>query len=214
MIFFDLDGPILNVSKRYYNIYRDILIKNECFYIQDEIYWLLKRNKVSEKLIFSMTNPSMSYGNYNKERKKRIEASSYLALDYVQPKIIEILSCMVKKYSLVLITLRKSKHQLYTQLKNLNIENYFKDILTSNYTYKLRWKIKYDLIKNYLKNKFDRHIIISDTETDIKTGNSLGFTTIAVTNGIRTLEILLESKPDFTYPSIVEFFYFFEDKNI
>jgi len=29
MIFWDLDGPILDVKEKYYNVYKDILLKNE-----------------------------------------------------------------------------------------------------------------------------------------------------------------------------------------
>ena len=207
MIFFDLDGPILDVSKRYYNIYRDILIENECSFLSENIYWLLKRNRVSERIILSIANPNLTFGIYNKLRSKRIEDETYLMLDCLQLEAAKILDCMSKNYSLILVTLRKSKLQLYKQLESLNIKKYFKDILVSGGSDgSERWQIKYNLIEKYLKSSSDNcHVIISDTETDIEVGKKLGFTTVAITNGIRTLDLLLKSNPDFIYSSIISF---------
>ena len=50
------------------------------------------------------------------------------------------------------------------------------------------------------------HILIGDTETDIEAGKHLGYTTIAITNGIRNEKILKCSDPDHMYSSISDFY--------
>ena len=59
-----------------------------------------------------------------------------------------------------------------------------------------RWKIKYNLINDYLDGEIaNHHTMIGDTDTDIIAGNNLGFTTIRLLCGISSTK-LIDSKPD------------------
>ena len=107
---------------------------------------------------------------------------------------------------MVLVTLRRSTSQLEKQLINLKIIDYFIDVLNSGEDLNPRWMIKFNLVRKYIRDERDSlHILISDTETDIKAGNKLGFKTIAVLNGIRTKELLIVSKPNFICNSVKNF---------
>ena len=89
------------------------------------------------------------------------------------------------------------------QLVNLELMDYFVDVLSSGEDLNPRWMIKYNLIREYIGDKHDSsHILISDTETDIRAGNELGFKTIAVLNGMCTRELLITSNPDFICNSV------------
>ncbi len=135
--------------------------------------------------------------------KSIIKEDYYLSNDCLQGGVIEVLKNFSSKYQLVLVTLRRSATQLNKQLVNLELMDYFVDILSSGEDLNPRWMIKYNLIREYMGDKHDSsHILISDTETDIKVGNKLGFKTIGVLNGIRTRELLIISNPDFICKSV------------
>ena len=59
MIFFDLDGPILDVSEKYYKVYADILSQKGFRVLSKTEYWDAKRNKIPEYdiLLKSMAIP-------------------------------------------------------------------------------------------------------------------------------------------------------------
>ena len=202
-LFFDLDGTLLNISERYYRVYNDILTEAGFSTIGKEEYWDAKRHKVPEDQILAMTNANEFYREYAQKRLSLIENDYYLYNDSLHEDVIEILEKLFKKYQLILVTLRKSNPQLEKQLIYLKLIDYFTDVLRSEDNLEPRWMIKYNLIKEYMGNEHDSsHILISDTENDIKAGNELGFKTIAVLNGIRTKELLVMSNPTFICRSI------------
>ena len=55
MIFFDLDGPILDVSAKYYRVYHDLLDEFGFPSLPRDQYWEAKRNKVSDESILRKT---------------------------------------------------------------------------------------------------------------------------------------------------------------
>ena len=197
MIFFDLDGPILDVSAKYYRVYHDLLDEFGFPSLPRDQYWEAKRNKVSDESILRKTGAEEFVAQFVKERKLRIEADSYLALDKIQAGASEVLEALSRVMTLVLVTLRSSPHHLHKQLGDLHLSGFFQRVLSSNEPLKPRWRIKHRLITEYFDGKTPPDCtLVGDTETDINAGNRLGFATIAVTNGIRTRELLLKSNPD------------------
>ena len=74
--FFDLDGPILDVSTKYYQIYVDIVKELSGTPISKEAYWQNKRNKVPESTTLIASDlhlDDLSY--YQKIRKEKISRS-------------------------------------------------------------------------------------------------------------------------------------------
>ncbi|MBC8182570.1 HAD family hydrolase [candidate division KSB1 bacterium] len=195
MIFWDLDGPILDVSEKYYSVYKDILLEKNATTLTKDVFWKLKRSRVSIEEILTRSNSQSLVELYKKLWFDRIETLKYLEKDSLQPGVIDVLKQCKQKNNLVMVTLRQRREKLLTQLKQLNLTQYFDDILDSGDDIKPRWKIKYNLIKDYLNDNDGKvHTIIGDTETDILAGNNLGFISIAVLCGIRNEE-LLKAKP-------------------
>ena len=214
-IFFDLDGPILDVSEKYYRVYNEILRKKGFQVLTKEKYWDAKRNKLPEEKILSLTDVRINYNDYRDKRITLIETERYLKYDILQHNAEKVLEALTKKFKLVLVTLRRSKHQLYKELKYFQIYQHFSDILSSGIQIKPRWKIKHDLIVQYMEQgENNNHILIGDTETDIESGKHLGFTTISITNGIRNEKILGYSNPDHMYSSISTFYDDYGSKKI
>ena len=207
IIFFDLDGPILDVSEKYYRVYNKILKKKGFRVLAEKKYWDAKRNKFPEEKILSLTDVTINYNDYRDKRIALIETERYLKYDILQENAEKVIEKLAQNYTLVLVTLRRSESQLHKQLRHFEIEKFFTDVLCSGRQVKPRWKIKHDLIVQYIEQyKNNNHIIIGDTETDIEAGKHLGYTTIAITNGIRNEQILRYSDPDHIYSSISEFY--------
>ena len=206
-MFWDLDGPILDVSLKYYNLYRDILLDNNKLPLDKKDYWRYKRSQMSNYKILSYSDAQDIINIYNLSWMNMIETKKYQDYDKLQPRIKEILNNCNTKYDLVMVTLRSDRNRLFSQLSSVNIINYFSNILSSGEDIKPRWKIKYNLISNYLNNlNQDKHLLITDTDTDIIAGKKLKFCAIAISNGIRNNNILLVSKPDYIFNSISQFY--------
>jgi len=205
MIFWDLDGPILDVSDKYYSVYRDILLENNMQVLPKKEYWTLKKSQSTLFAILSKTNSEEFIDSFKDLWLKRIETHDYQKLDKLQNGVFNILKSCKKNNDLVLVTLRKKRNRLLQQLDELNLKDYFETILSSSENIKPRWKIKYNLIYEYLNGKIkDNHLLIGDTETDIIAGNNLGFVTVGVLCGIRDSS-LLDSKPDKIFNHTSEF---------
>jgi phosphoglycolate phosphatase-like HAD superfamily hydrolase len=208
IIFTDLDGPILDVSEKYYSVYTAVLKRHGFTALTKNEYWDAKRRKIPDQEILERTKASIPIEQFQEERKQIIESDAFLKYDMLQDRVGQVLNILSEKTTLILVTLRSFPDQLYKELDNLDLKKYFNAILTSGENIKPRWKIKYQLINNYLvgKSAADRsdNIMIGDTETDILAGRSLGFRTIAVLNGIRSRDVLTETEPTFIVDSLYD----------
>lgn len=204
IIFFDLDGPIIDVSEKYYRVYADILARQNVRALPKHDYWQAKREKTPDDVILKGAGAPL-VDNYRRERKKTIESDYYLSYDRLQDGAVAVLEDLSKKYELVLVTLRSHADQLKKELQYLDLNNYFAAVLTSSEETSPRWTIKVSLIKGYLAGKAsDNGVVIGDTETDILAGHNLGYRTIGVLNGIRSRRLLSEAKPTHLVDSIID----------
>lgn len=193
-IYLDLDGTILDVSDRLYQIYKGIITSFNYKPLSKTRYMRLKRNKISEEEIVAITCPKNVISRCLKKRCSFIEASKYLKHDKLNPNNFKTLKILKKNNRLVLIALRRSRKNLKRELKELNLSSLFDKILTGG-----GHKSKIRLIK---KDGHPNAIIVGDTEDDILAGNELHIKTIAVSNGMRTKKFLSSLKPNYTVTSL------------
>src|SRR3972149_5667057 len=121
MIFWDLDGPILDVSEKYYRVYYDILSEHNCSPLYKNEYWQLKRQKIPTNEILNYTNCDISTNKYHELWLKKIETPNYIQYDILQKGAFELLKKLYLRESMVLVTLRKSREILENQLMDLNL---------------------------------------------------------------------------------------------
>jgi len=203
-IFFDLDGTLIDTSERHYKVHTDILD----FYgmpntLTKEEFWKLK--KTGKKTVEILPETSKEFiQQFLNEWLKKIENREYLRFDKLLPKCSGILSILKNKVDLVLTTLRNNKKNLFWELNNFGLTNYFKEILVDS---PLKVKNKMPLIKEYIErnSKSDNFIIVGDSEVDVSSGKELGMLTVAATYGIRSKEFLMKLKPDFCLDKLFEF---------
>jgi len=191
-IFFDLDGPILDVSKRYYRVFSDIC--GDKIDISRKDFWELKKEKADWKKIFKEAKPNFKVNGFRELWLKNIEMRKYLALDTLQPQAKKVLFSLSKKYPLFLLSLRQSKANLFWQVKKIGINKYFKKIIHCQHHKSPPWAVKAELIKRYLLAG-EQALIVGDTEVDIRAAKLARIKSIAVNCGIRSEQLLLKEKP-------------------
>ena len=196
--FFDLDGTILDTSKRYYLIYYNIIKELGGSPLTKKVYWNCKSNKVSEYEIAMRSHlPQSLFNEYNHCRINLIESDKYLKFDTVWPELFDFIPSSKICRKIMLVTLRKKRQQLINQLANLGISDWFENIISvvNNGVNCERHLLKVDSILKIYPNNLSG-IFVGDTETDMRAGKILGLKTIAVTYGIRSTEYLTQEKPD------------------
>jgi phosphoglycolate phosphatase len=201
--FFDLDGPILDVSCKYHRAYADVLEESGYAALEKDEYWRIKQLRTPVQEILARTGAADFAPTFRERRNARIESDSYLAHDQLQPQVKEVLYQLNARFRLVLVTLRSSRPQLLKELEALALLPFFEYILSSGAHTHPRWRIKYDLITDYADGLLPTGSwLIGDTDTDITAGNELGLTTVGVLSGIRTRNHLEAAKASYIIPDV------------
>ncbi|MDY6987437.1 MAG: HAD family hydrolase [Thermodesulfobacteriota bacterium] len=196
-VFLDLDGPILDVSNRYYAIYTDLLEEAGYTPLHISEYWAHKRNRLPETKILARTCPRPFVAAYTKKRLGLIEESRYLKMDTLQPGVAQLIAQWAKDHNLYLVTLRNNRDALLRELSYLGIRKYFLKVLSESDN-DGSWRVKYRLVSP-VADDAKRSIMVGDTEADVEAGRAVGLTTVAVTCGIRSRALLMEAKPDYVF---------------
>ena len=203
LIAFDLDGTILDLKERYYCVYKQFFMANRGTPLSLDEYWQQKRMNIPlEKLLEASKCPGLVV-EHKKYLSQLREESSSLRLDKLQPRAKEVLIHLFGKHNLYLITLRRNKENLFGQLDELGLLPFFKEVLSIAPTSESKWQHKVDLLNKYYL-QLEAGIIIGDTPTETLTAKKVGLTSIAVSNGIRTKDILLKAEPHLLVESIGE----------
>jgi phosphoglycolate phosphatase-like HAD superfamily hydrolase len=181
-IFLDLDGPILDGKKRHYECYYDIIK----FYGGDPIdideYWKLKRSKTKRTELLKLSNFKGEYEDFIQSWLSNIEEKCYLKYDELKPDTHNTLSKLRKlTKNLYLVTMRNNKKNLFEQLKDLNINKYFDNVIVCGTTIE---HSKFIALRNLDCNS-KHSIFIGDTEEDTETAKKLGIVSIGILNGLR-----------------------------
>jgi phosphoglycolate phosphatase-like HAD superfamily hydrolase len=197
-IFFDLDGPILDVSEKYYRVYADLVTEYGSQPIPKLDYWDYKRRRIPDETILGLSGIEGWVEDYRQLRKSRIETLEYLSCDRIWPGVLPMLQELASDTSIILVTLRNSTESLKWELKTLGLLDIFTHVLSASGDNAgvEREQVKVQLVQKALGLQTFSGWFIGDTETDIRTGQLLGLRTAAVTFGIRTAEQLVTVKPD------------------
>lgn len=185
-IFIDLDGTLLEGKDKHYKCYEDIINEDGGTPLDIETYWEMKRNKITRDIYLEKSYYENTYSHFLEKWIENIEDKKYLIFDSLKSNVIGIL-LEWKKYTnkMILITMRNNKENLYWQLENLKIKDLFDDIVICKCIENAN---KYDFIKEH---KFNRAIVIGDTEQDIKLANDCKIKCIAITSGLRDARYLI-----------------------
>lgn len=202
MIFLDLDGPILDVSPRYYQLYLDLLGEKGCR-LEKETYWNFKRERVPEVEIFRRSGiPEDQIEDLNVKRLKLIETQAYLALDQPWPWAFETLKSLQSIAPLVLVTQRTFKDRVLAELANLGLDTYFEKILAGRGDNSIQAKA--GMITQGGFQPCATSVLVGDTEVDIRSAQALGIGSVGLLTGIRSKSKLMIHQPDVILENLAE----------
>jgi beta-phosphoglucomutase-like phosphatase (HAD superfamily) len=183
IVFFDLDGTIIDIKKRWYTLHLDVSKYYNLPHYDYKTYITKKREGVTEEEIMGkLSNDKKLIKLYCKKRLKLIEQRNYLKYDKISPGILSVLRLWSKNGKMMLITSRKSPQNLIWELKNLSLYNYFEKIFITNK------KNRETILKEtfppcVLKNS----VFISDSLDDYILAKKLSIKPIIISYGCRSV---------------------------
>jgi phosphoglycolate phosphatase len=195
VIFFDLDGTLIDVSIRHYQVYSELVEKYAGKTLPKDRYWSEKRLKTKWPALLSQSLIAEDRASqFMQDFIALIEQPDKLRVDPLFPGSLATLKLLSTKYRLYLVSLRRNEQALLDQVADLGLEEFFYKVLTGH-SETTGEDVKSELIKSLAVP--GRDIIVGDTEADILTGKLLGLKTVALTSGIRDEDFLRVLKPDF-----------------
>jgi phosphoglycolate phosphatase len=217
-IFCDFDGPLVDVSDRYYSTYR-LALANVCKYynsdnlivslkpLAQEEFWQMKRNRLPDVEIAGRSGlPPAAIDPFLAQVNHIVNHDDLLHLDKVQPGAGWALNLLsTQGAQLILVTLR-AQEQAEEILKEAKLLHLFSGIFGTHENEEVAYINSIELKTQLLRNAATIHwppsvrnshraYMIGDTEADIWAGRNLGIDTIGLTCGIRSREYLQQQSP-------------------
>ncbi len=215
IVFCDLDGPLIDVSQRYYQTYRLAIAQTLSHYqalgmtpmlspMSHKRFWHMKRERIPDSDIAARTGfVDEQIEFFLGQVKGLVNQALLLQADRLQDWAIAALESLENAgVELALVTLR-DHHQAIQVLKRFGIYNYFSQIRGAQdelAAYENYAKYKTEILSNLMETMGltdrDSMCMIGDTEADILSAKSLGIDAIALSCGMRSAEYLRRLEPD------------------
>lgn len=219
-IFCDFDGPIADVSDRYYSTYTLALKATQRAYVDQGIelpinrltkaqFWHMKQNRVPDATISAQSGlPAHAFEHFLSHVEKLVNQPTLLHQDKLQPGARAALTALQNQgVRVVIVTLRKASqvldflhaHDLATAINQIYGAN---DAATA-YPNRIEHKVAQlrDAIADQHRLGMDTQTswMIGDTEADVCAGQAMQLPTVAVTCGIRSTAYLRGFQPTRMY---------------
>ncbi len=202
----DFDGPIVDVSERYYQVYQLCLAKNrspeqEVKQLSKEDFWALKRSRVPETQIARLSGLNEDQAKaFAQMRRDTVHTLPYLGYDCLQPKAIPALELARQAgIEVIVMTMRRVK-ELQEMFDRTNLEQFFSKryCLSNDYQKTGDTKDKPLLMGRAVQElpPADQVWMVGDTEADVIAAKTHGIKVIAVLCGIRDHDQLAQYEPD------------------
>jgi phosphoglycolate phosphatase-like HAD superfamily hydrolase len=212
-LFCDFDGPIVDVSERYYSTYQLALDYTQTFYASQGIkitvkpmikadFWQMKRDRICDLEIAMRSGLQEAEIPFFMESvEKIVNHPSLLKKDKIHPGVNWALALLHSKgIKLVLVTLRREE-QVNQILSNYGLKRLFSGIYGGeelNFAYRNNNDVKIQLLKQAIADhESETAYMIGDTEADILAAQKAGIPAIALTCGIRSQSYLEYFHPDY-----------------
>lgn len=204
----DFDGPIMDVSERYYRVYQFCLEQTQepqqsIAQLSKSEFWQLKRAKVPEKAIGILSGLSESQAReFARLRRKTVHTLPYLVYDRLLPGAKETLERLqALNIDLVVMTMRRTC-ELEAAFERYDLDRFFPSdrryCLANDYIKTADVKDKPLLMERALKELPSAADIwmVGDTEADIIAAQTHRIKVIGVLSGIRDRDRLERYQPD------------------
>lgn len=219
-VFCDFDGPLVDVSDRYYNTYRIALSQTRDHYQIDnqflrinpltkQQFWQMKQERVCDQEIALRSGLQMQHIPYFVQQVESIvNDSSLLEKDKFHQGVNWALSYLHSQgVRLVVVTLR-CQEQVTQLLNNYGLLRLFSGVYGTNdetVAYRNNIECKTALLRKALAEQdSDKACMVGDTEADILAAQAVGISAIALTCGIRSDTYLKQFEPDYIERDLVQ----------
>jgi phosphoglycolate phosphatase-like HAD superfamily hydrolase len=212
----DFDGPIMDLSDRYYHVYQLCLDKvkqpNQPIYILPKAkFWAYKQAQISEQQVGIESGLTATQAEEFKQlRDRHAHQIQYLGLDLVVPGSIAALERIQASGSeLFVMTLRRNC-ELEPALTQYNLDRFFPPFsrycLPDDYVKHGDVEAKIQLMdRSIAELKPDPNTwMVGDTEADIIAAQTHQIKVIGVLSGIRDRERLAQYQPDKIVANLAE----------
>lgn len=212
-VFCDLDGPIVDVSDRYYTTYKLALEETREYYetkgvflpiapLSKAEFWTMKQNRVPDSEIAQRSGLDEGHiEHFRSSVVAIVNQPELLHLDRIQSGVHWALALLHSRgVRLILVTLRPQMEAVQL-LQNYGLARLFTCICGTQITdaaYYNYTALKTALLREIVQElgpELQEAWMIGDTEADILAGHAVGIPTIGVTCGIRSHQKLEELQP-------------------
>ena len=231
-IFCDFDGPIVDVSDRYYSTYHLALTDTAAFYrefspqpltntsLQLQLtiltkaqFWQMKQNRIPDREIARQSGLAAEQIDFFLQRVIEIvNGADLLQQDKIQPGVTWALGLLKSQgCRLILVTLR-DRHEAIEMLEQHQLRRLFTGIYGTdnnrdayqNYA-EVKTKLLQQAMHEHQVTSADsaQSWMIGDTEADLLAGSAMGISTIALTCGIRSEQQLRQFQPTLIKPDLL-----------
>lgn len=225
VLFCDFDGPIVDVSERYYHTYQLGLSTVQATYeaqqgqplsltpLSKDQFWWMKQNKVADIEIATRSGLPIHLVDTFMAQVTRIVNHPHL-LRWDQPQVdANYAIAQIKRTGarLVLVTLRHPR-QVKSFLQANDLSQYIDQIFGASDIHAAhanRTEHKVELLKLAIASQQEQGYrtedswMVGDTEADIVAGQTTGIKTLALTCGIRSQAYLKRFNPNQMRPSLI-----------
>lgn len=210
----DFDGPIMDVSERYYRVYQFCLEKmrspgQEVRKLPKAEFWALKRSQIPETEIARLSGLSPSQlKDFAHLRRQTVHTMPYLSHDCLQPEAIPALEAAQNAgIDIVVMTMRRVR-ELDEAFDRTDLRRFFppqnRYCLGNDYVKTGDTKDKPLLMEQAIKKLAPATStwMVGDTEADIIAAKTHGVKVIGVLCGIRNHNQLEQHQPDLIMPNL------------
>lgn len=223
-IFCDFDGPIMDVSGRYYRTYQLGLEAVQAHYqalgetvnlspLSQDSFWQLKQDRTPDTEIAMRSGLEESQMAFFLESVRRlVNRDDLLSEDRLQVGVVWALNLLHSNGArLVLVTLRQ-QHQVMQILRQHQLSHLFSGIwgaADADAAYANHSQHKTELLEQAIARTVHhgyspmQSCMIGDTEADILAGQAHHIPTLAVTCGIRSQAYLERFAPTYIYSDLL-----------
>ncbi len=212
----DFDGPISDVSERYYQVYLLCLEKNrhqnqQVQILSKEDFWELKRSRIPEKQIGIMCGLEEAQAErFAAQRKQTVHTQPYFEHDILATGAVDaLLKAKQAGIDLAVMTMRRVRELEYA-LKKFDLYQFLPEnrryCLSNDYVKTRDIDDKPLLMERALKElpPSEDTWMVGDTEADIAAAKKHGVKSIAVECGIRDRVQLEAYSPDIFVKNLTE----------
>ncbi len=196
-IYVDLDGTIVDVADRYWEVHSHLTRELGGPTVARESYWSLKRTGAGIADLWP-SSPESVTTHYQSRWLALIELPRFLALDSPIAGAAQALLAFRRTHRVVLVAMRRNRQELLDQLEAIRLLPLLDHVLSGSSAD----MAKHELIMQDPCWEPENAIIVGDTEVDITAGRFLGIRSVAVLSGMRERAHLLSKSPDFVVDSI------------